>query len=216
MPQSCSSTNASTWPARSATGCTKAARSAGWGKRRSCAATWPTPARRSSRRSGSSPSSGTRRSRPSASSRSRVTEDGERGAQLLGAALAARERAAVTAVAIERALQTRALALFEGSDDAIRDGRLLTLVDAALLAGVEPALVCFARLVTGPRACARCRSSSDQAGREAGVSDRSAGPLEIWEGKGETLAEALEDAAARRSARTSPTTAGSTSSSSTS
>ena len=70
-----------------------------------------------------------------------LTEDGERGAQLLGAALAARERAAVTAVAIERTLQTRALALFEGSDDAIRDGRLLTLVDAALLAGVEPALV---------------------------------------------------------------------------
>ena len=49
--------------------------------------------------------------------------------------------AAVTAVAIERALQTRAQALFEDSDDAIRDGRLLTLVDAALLAGVEPALV---------------------------------------------------------------------------
>jgi tetratricopeptide (TPR) repeat protein len=70
-----------------------------------------------------------------------VTEQGERGAQLLGAALAARERAAVTAVAIERALQTRAEALFEDSDDAIRDGRLLTLVDAALLAGVEPALV---------------------------------------------------------------------------
>ena len=70
-----------------------------------------------------------------------VTEQGERGAQLLGAALAARERAAVTAVAIERVLQTRAQALFEDSDDAIRDGRLLTLVDAALLAGVEPALV---------------------------------------------------------------------------
>ena len=61
----------STWLARSATGCTRAARSAGWGKRRSCAATCPTPAPRFSRRSGSSPSSGTRRSRPSASSRSR-------------------------------------------------------------------------------------------------------------------------------------------------
>jgi hypothetical protein len=70
-----------------------------------------------------------------------LTEEGDRGAQLLGAALAARERAAVTAVAIERALETRARALFEDSEEAIRDGRLLTLVDAALLAGVEPALV---------------------------------------------------------------------------
>ena len=70
-----------------------------------------------------------------------LTEEGDRGAQLLGAALAARERAAVTAVAIERALETRARALFEDSEEAIRDGSLLTLVDAALLAGVEPALV---------------------------------------------------------------------------
>jgi len=70
-----------------------------------------------------------------------VTEDGERGAQLLGAALAARERAAVTAVAIERTLETQARAMFDGCEEAIRDGRLLTLVDAALLAGVEPALV---------------------------------------------------------------------------
>ena len=47
----------------------------------------------------------------------------------------------MTAVAIERALETRARALFEDSEEAIRDGSLLTLVDAALLAGVEPALV---------------------------------------------------------------------------
>jgi predicted ATPase/class 3 adenylate cyclase len=70
-----------------------------------------------------------------------LTEDGERGAQLLGAALAARSRAGVTAVAIERALETEALARFEPLADAIRRGRQLTVVDAALLAGVEPALV---------------------------------------------------------------------------
>jgi predicted ATPase/class 3 adenylate cyclase len=70
-----------------------------------------------------------------------LTEDGERGAQLIGAALAARERAAVTAVAIERTLERRALARYDGLQDAIREGRALTLVDAALLAGVEPALV---------------------------------------------------------------------------
>jgi len=70
-----------------------------------------------------------------------VTEEGERGARLLGAALAARERAAVTAVAIERTLELRAKTRFDGLEEAIRDGRLLTLVDAALLAGVEPALV---------------------------------------------------------------------------
>jgi hypothetical protein len=70
-----------------------------------------------------------------------LTEDGERGAQLLGAALAARERAAVTAVAIERILETRARARFEVLEEAMLEGRALTLVDAALLAGVEPALV---------------------------------------------------------------------------
>ena len=70
-----------------------------------------------------------------------LTEDDERGAQLLGAALAARERAAVTAVAIERTLETRARERFGDSEEAIRDGRTLSIVDAALLAGVEPALV---------------------------------------------------------------------------
>lgn len=70
-----------------------------------------------------------------------LTEDGERGAQLLGAALGARERAAVTPVAIERVLETRARERFGDSAGAIRDGRMLTVVDAALLAGVEPALV---------------------------------------------------------------------------
>jgi predicted ATPase len=70
-----------------------------------------------------------------------LTEEGERGAQLLGAALGARERAAVTPVAIERVLETRARERFGDSAGAIRDGRMLTVVDAALLAGVEPALV---------------------------------------------------------------------------
>jgi tetratricopeptide (TPR) repeat protein len=70
-----------------------------------------------------------------------LTEDGARGAQLLGAALAARERAAVTPVAIERMLESRAHARFDELPEAILDGRKLTLVDAALLAGVEPALV---------------------------------------------------------------------------
>ncbi|HET7366744.1 MAG TPA: tetratricopeptide repeat protein [Gaiella sp.] len=70
-----------------------------------------------------------------------LTEDDTRGAQLLGAALAARERAAVTPVAIERMLETRARARFDDLPEAILDGRRLTIVDAALLAGVEPALV---------------------------------------------------------------------------
>lgn len=70
-----------------------------------------------------------------------LTEEGERGAQLLGAALGARERAAVTAVAIERTLETAAHERFRGLEEAIRGGRTLTIVDAALLAGVEPALV---------------------------------------------------------------------------
>jgi predicted ATPase/class 3 adenylate cyclase len=70
-----------------------------------------------------------------------LTDEGERGARLLGAALAARERAGVTAVAIERVLESRARDRFHDYDGAIRDGRTLTVVDAALLAGVEPALV---------------------------------------------------------------------------
>ena len=70
-----------------------------------------------------------------------LTENGARGAQLLGAAMAARERAAVTAVAVERLLEAQAHARFDDLRDAILDGRRLTIVDAALLAGVEPALV---------------------------------------------------------------------------
>jgi hypothetical protein len=38
-------------------------------------------------------------------------------------------------------LETRAHARFDELRDAILDGRRLTIVDAALLAGVEPALV---------------------------------------------------------------------------
>jgi predicted ATPase/class 3 adenylate cyclase len=70
-----------------------------------------------------------------------LTEEGERGAQLLGAAVAARERAAVTPVAIERTLESAARERFGGFEEALRDGGRLTIVDAALLAGVEPALV---------------------------------------------------------------------------
>jgi len=70
-----------------------------------------------------------------------LTEEGERGAQRLGAALAARERAGVTAVAVERQLETEARERFERFPDAIREGRRLSVVEAALAAGVEPALV---------------------------------------------------------------------------
>ncbi|HET8742767.1 MAG TPA: tetratricopeptide repeat protein [Gaiella sp.] len=70
-----------------------------------------------------------------------LTEEAERGGRLLGAALAARERAHVTAVAVERVLEAEAQARFGDLQEAIRDGSRLTVVDAALIAGVEPALV---------------------------------------------------------------------------
>ena len=59
----------------------------------------------------------------------------------MGAALAARERAGVTAVAVERQLETEARERFERFPDAIREGRRLSVVEAALAAGLEPALV---------------------------------------------------------------------------
>jgi predicted ATPase/class 3 adenylate cyclase len=70
-----------------------------------------------------------------------LTEEAERSAQLLGAGVAARQRAAVTAVAIERTLEARARARLEGYAQAIHDGGMLSIAEAALLAGVEPALV---------------------------------------------------------------------------
>ena len=135
------SASASSWPARSATPSIRVGRSAASARRPCSGASRKALARCCSRRSASSPNSATRRSRPSASSHSRSPRTGSGGAQLLGAALAARERAGVTAVAVERQLETEARERFERFPDAIREGRRLSVVEAALAAGVEPALV---------------------------------------------------------------------------
>ncbi len=67
--------------------------------------------------------------------------DGERDARLLGAAVAARARASASAVPVERDLEAIARSQLEQFSDAIDEGRALTIVEAALIAGVEPARV---------------------------------------------------------------------------